>query len=154
VETGLSTVYPSTALRRAKTPAMPGSSMGSVQKPIGAQGFGGPASGNEVDKFDLRNGSPKTAVVLATTLGHPDCFEIEPLDMPSPFQHPVAVRGSQTREIRSDMVLLDTVGGGQVFSVGSINWYNAMAWDNFDNSAAKVTLNVLRRFLDQASMST
>jgi len=128
--------------------------MGSVQKPIGAQGFGGPASGNEVDKFDLRNGSPKTAVVLATTLGHPDCFEIEPLDMPSPFQHPVAVRGSQTREIRSDMVLLDTVGGGQVFSVGSINWYNAMAWDNFDNSAAKVTLNVLRRFLDQASMST
>jgi hypothetical protein len=121
-----------------------------ADEPIGTQGFGGPSSGNEVDKFDVRNGSPASAVVLATTLGHPDCFEIEPLDVPFPFQHPVAVRGSQTREIRSDMVLLQTAGGGQVFSVGSINWYNAMAWNNFDNSAAMVTLNVLRRFLDQA----
>jgi hypothetical protein len=121
-----------------------------ADEPIGTQGFGGPASGNEVDRFDVRNGSPASAVVLATTLGHPDCFEIEPLDVPFPFQHPVAVRGSQTREIRSDMVLLQTAGGGQVFSVGSINWYNAMAWNNFDNSAAMVTLNVLRRFLDQA----
>jgi hypothetical protein len=60
------------------------------------------------------------------------------------------VRGSQTREIRSDMVLLQTAGGGQVFSVGSINWHNAMAWNHFDNSAARVTLNVLRLFLDQA----
>jgi hypothetical protein len=48
------------------------------------------------------------------------------------------------------MVLLQTAGGGKMFSVGSINWYNAMAWNSFDNSAAMVTLNVLRRFLDQA----
>jgi hypothetical protein len=124
-----------------------------ADEPIGAQGFGGPASGNEVDKFDLQNGSPNTAVVLATTLGHPEWFEIEPLEIRFPFQHPVGVRGSETREIRSDMVLLETARGGQVFSVGSINWYNAMVWNNFDNSAAKVTLNVLRHFLDQASMS-
>jgi len=121
-----------------------------ANEPIGTQGFGGPASGNEVDRFDVQNGSPASAVVLATTLGHPDCFEIEPLDVPFPFQHPVAVRGSQTHEIRSDMVLLQTAGGGKMFSVGSINWYNAMAWNNFDNSAAMVTLNALRRFLDQA----
>jgi hypothetical protein len=37
-----------------------------------------------------------------------------------------------------------------VFSVRSINWHNAMAWNHFDNSAARVTLNVLRLFLDQA----
>ena len=77
-------------------------------------------------------------------------FEIEPLAIPFPFQHPVSLRGSETREIRSDMLLLETAGGGQVFSVGSVNWYNAMVWNDYDNNAAKVTLNVLRHFLDQA----
>ena len=56
--------------------------------------------------------------------------------------------GSQnTAMIRSDMTYYETSGGGGVFSVGSISWYLAVAWKNYDNDAATVTSNVLKRFM-------
>lgn len=110
---------------------------------IGEEGFGGPASGNELDKYDVDLGSPRSAVVLATSTGHNDSYTIEPLDLD--FPDPNAL-GSQTKEVRSDMVIFKTSGGGHVFSVGSINWYNSMAWNAYDNDVARLTLNVVQRF--------
>ena len=45
---------------------------------------------------------------------------------------------------------MPTAHGGAVFSVGSIGWSAAMAWDGYDNDVARMTGNVLRRFLDPA----
>ncbi|KAK5202402.1 hypothetical protein LTR41_011845 [Exophiala xenobiotica] len=118
---------------------------------IGEYGLAGPASGNEMDKHDVGNGSPSSSVVLATTMGHSEHFIIDPSDLPYPLTHPVCLVGSETREIRSDMVYLRTTGGGQVFSVGSVNWYCSMAWKGYNNNVATVTLNVLRRFLKKES---
>lgn len=39
---------------------------------IGVQGFGGGASRDEIDRFNITNGSPANAVVLATSTGHAD----------------------------------------------------------------------------------
>jgi N,N-dimethylformamidase len=37
-----------------------------------------------------------------------------------------------------------------VFATGSINWCASLAWNGYDNNVARVTTNVLRRFLDPA----
>lgn len=92
----------------------------------------------------LQQYSPRTATVLATSTGHPDAFGI----MPESVTFPIGgVLGTQTREIRSDLVYYDTHAGGAVFSVGSINWFNSLAWDGFDNNIARLTGNVLREFI-------
>jgi N,N-dimethylformamidase len=56
--------------------------------------------------------------------------------------------GTESPKVRADMVFFETPNGGAVFSVGSINWLGSLAWNKFDNNVARVTHNVLRRFLD------
>jgi N,N-dimethylformamidase len=46
------------------------------------------------------------------------------------------------------MILFDTPNGGAVFSVGSINWLGSLGWNGYRNNVARVTENVLRRFVD------
>ncbi|EXJ80646.1 hypothetical protein A1O3_06930 [Capronia epimyces CBS 606.96] len=113
---------------------------------LGEHGFGGGASGDEIDKFDVGNGSPVNAVVLATSVGHPEDFGIFPEDVGFPILHTL---GTQTAEIRSDMVYYETAAGGGVFSVGSINWYCSLAWDGYNNNVATLTKNVLQGFLQK-----
>lgn len=111
---------------------------------IGVHGLGGGASGDEVDRYDAELGSPADAIVLATSTGHSDAYGIVPEDLTFPIGGTV---GTQTDRIRSDMVFLRTPAGGGVFSVGSINWCCSVGWNDYDNSAARVTLNVVRGFL-------
>lgn len=111
---------------------------------FGVQGFGGGASGDEIDRFDVANGSPAAAVVLATSTGHSDDFGIAIEDLSYPA---LDTLGTQTDRIRSDIVYYKTTGGGAVFSVGSINWYCSLAWDAYDNNVARMTLNVVKGFL-------
>jgi hypothetical protein len=42
--------------------------------------------------------------------------------------------------------------GGAVFSVGSIAWAASLATNGYDNDLAKLTDNVLRRFVDPAPL--
>ena len=115
---------------------------------LGEHGFGGGASGDEIDKFDLGNGSPANCIVLASSTGHSDHFGAFPEDLVFPITKTL---GSQTDEIRSDIVYYETSGGGAVFSVGSINWYCSLGWDGYKNNIAKLTENVLRGFLSKSS---
>ncbi|CAH0024431.1 unnamed protein product [Clonostachys rhizophaga] len=111
---------------------------------IGEYGFGGGASGDEIDRYDVRNGSPKDALVLATSTGHSDDFGIAIEDLSYPALNTL---GTQTKLIRSDIVYYVGSGGGAVFSVGSINWYCSLAWDKYDNNVAKLTGNTIKGFL-------
>ena len=111
---------------------------------IGEFGLGGGASGDEVDSFDLNCGSPANATVVANSTGHSDAFGIAPECTTFPI---IGTLGTQTKEIRSDMVYYETDAGGAVFSVGSINWYCSLGWDNYANNVAKLTENVLREFM-------
>jgi len=45
------------------------------------------------------------------------------------------------------MVYLPIAGGGEVFSVGSIGFVGAMAWNDFNNSTARLLDNVLAEFV-------
>jgi hypothetical protein len=111
---------------------------------IGEFGLGGGASGDEIDRFDVANESPANAIVLATSTGHSDGFGIVPEDTFFPILHTL---GTQTDLIRSDIVYYVTSGGGAVFSVGSINWFCSLGWDDYKNNVAKLTGNVIHGFL-------
>lgn len=110
---------------------------------IGEHGFGGGASGDEVDRFDLELGSPEGALVLATSTGHSDEFGIAVEDLMFPA---LKTTGTQTKLIRSDLTYYVGAGGGAVFSVGSMNWYCSLAWDDYDNDIARLTGNVIQGF--------
>ncbi|KAJ6443233.1 hypothetical protein O9K51_04412 [Purpureocillium lavendulum] len=111
-------------------------------------GLGGGASADEIDRKDVKYGSPANAIVLASSVGHPDTFGLFPEDVGFPM---IKTLGTQTDLIRSDMVYYETSGGGAVFSIGSISWYCALGWNNYQNDVAIITENVIRRF-SQSSM--
>ncbi|PNP39564.1 hypothetical protein TGAMA5MH_08583 [Trichoderma gamsii] len=113
---------------------------------LGEFGFGGGASGDEMDKCDYKIGSPHNTVVVATSTGHPDRFGMFPEDISFPFQN---VLGTQTREVRSDVTYYETNGGGAVFSVGSINWLCSLGWNHLQNNIARLTGNVLKEFVSR-----
>jgi hypothetical protein len=111
---------------------------------IGEHGFGGGASGDEIDRYDVENGSPEAALTLATSTGHSDDFGIAIEDLSYPALNTL---GTKTNLIRSDVVYYVGAGGGAVFSVGSINWYCSLAWEGYDNDIARLTGNVIKGFL-------
>lgn len=111
---------------------------------IGEHGFGGGASGDEMDRFDLKNESPECVKVLASSTGHSDDFAI----VPEEWQFPSTdILGTQNPDIRSDITYYVNSGGGGVFSVGSINWYCSLGWDAYENNVATLTGNVIKGFL-------
>ncbi|KAK7717697.1 hypothetical protein SLS64_003192 [Diaporthe eres] len=108
---------------------------------IGADGFGGGASGDEIDRMDLRLGTPVNTVLLASSTGHDDSFGVFNEEVMFPMVDTV---GTKCEKVRSDMVMYETCGGGSVFSVGSINWYCSLGWNKSDNNVARITWNVLK----------
>ncbi|KAI8316063.1 large subunit of -dimethylformamidase protein [Colletotrichum sp. SAR11_59] len=111
---------------------------------IGTKGFGGGASGDEIDRMDVRLGTPINTILLATSTGHDDSFGVFNEEMMFPMVDTV---GTKCEKVRSDMIVYETCGGGSVFSVGSINWYCSLGWDKYQNNVARITWNVLREFM-------
>ena len=56
--------------------------------------------------------------------------------------------GTEAEIIRADMVFFETLKGGAVFSTGSIAWAGSLSHASYDNDVARITSNVLNRFLD------
>jgi N,N-dimethylformamidase len=56
-------------------------------------------------------------------------------------------RGLTNPAVRSDIVLLECPRGGRVFSVGSIGWTTTLSGDEYQSDRSRITLNVLRAFL-------
>lgn len=107
---------------------------------------GGGAAGLEVDRADLTQGTPDHALVLASSTRHTDIYLMTPEDLLDPTPD---WSGTQADIIRADLTFFETIGGGAVFSTGSIAWAGSMAWNGYDNEIAKMTENVLRRFDDK-----
>lgn len=117
-------------------------------KRLGERGLAGGASGDELDRLDTAIGSPRDAVVLAQSERHDDHFMLFNEELIFPM---IGTLGSTSPLVRSDMVYYNSNGGGSVFSVGSINWNNSMAWDGYKNDIATVTENVIREFLSRGA---
>jgi N,N-dimethylformamidase len=112
---------------------------------------GGGAAGLEIDRADFALGTPRHALVLASSTRHTDIYLMTPEDLLDPTPD---MTGTQSPLIRADMVFFETRGGGAVFSTGSIAWAGAMAWKGYDNEVSTITANVLRRFENPAPFTS
>ncbi|POS69423.1 hypothetical protein DHEL01_v212185 [Diaporthe helianthi] len=115
---------------------------------IGEHGLGGGASGDGIDRFDVDRGSPNDGLaVLATSLGTV-CIGDYNLTEEEHIFWSTRNPGTEGNLIRSDLVYYLGSGGGAVFSVGSMNWYCSLAWNNYNNDVARLTRNVIKGFLE------
>ena len=113
----------------------------------------GAASADEIDRLDYSLGTPQNAVIIATTKqagGHSDDFMLFNEESMFPMAN---VTGTTSDKVRSDLVYFETLAGGAVFSVGSMNWVNAMAWKGYRNNVAQITANVLHEFIRRGKAS-
>lgn len=109
----------------------------------------GGTAGYETDRMDHRLGTPRNAVLLASSEGLSRYYELvtEELAFTTP-----AISADENTMVRADMVLFDCPNGGAVFSVGSIAWAGGLPIDGYDNDTSRITGNVLDRFLDPVSL--
>jgi N,N-dimethylformamidase len=123
-------------------------SEGMVFGDYGVDRVHGGAAGFEIDKYDPSNGVPRHALQLATSEKLREKIEdvkmsIMPLSI---YYHPA----SEDVHARADLVFFETPKGGAMFSTGSITWMSSTPENSYDNDVARITLNVIRRFLDPA----
>jgi N,N-dimethylformamidase len=99
-------------------------------------------NGEEVDRVDAMLGTPEHTLVLARSeRSRADLIRTkEELLTGLPWL--------PDPEIRADVVFFETPGGGAVFSTGSIGWSSVLAWNDYENPAARLSANVLYRFCD------
>ena len=117
--------------------------IGDFNSVIGQRG----AAGQEVDRADFALGTPHHALILATATDFSADYRPASEDSPGG-------RGGTVDLRRADMVFFETANGGAVFSVGSINWFGALPYHDYDNNVSRITENVLRRFLSPVPIGT
>lgn len=112
---------------------------------IGAHGYllGG-AAGDEMDHADPARGTPDGTIVLMSSR-HEDLFfpTLDAVTEVGPGQ-----AGPTNPAVRADCVLVRHEAGGEVFSTGSICWAGSLGTNDYDNDVARLSTNVLRRFLE------
>jgi N,N-dimethylformamidase len=114
---------------------------------IGDFGSLGGAAGFELDIADPALGTPPHALTLARSVEHSNVYALTPEELISAQP---ATDGIENPKVRADMVFFETPKGGAVFSTGSITWATALAHNGYDNNVARITRNVLKRFIDPA----
>jgi N,N-dimethylformamidase len=104
----------------------------------------GGAAGLELDAADPSLGTPEHALVLARSTGHSNVYLLTVEEMMS--THPVT-DGLDNPLVRAEMVFFETPAGGAVFATGSIAWAASLCHNRYDNNVARITANVVARFL-------
>jgi N,N-dimethylformamidase len=105
---------------------------------------GGGAAGFELDRADIRLGTPENAVVIASSESHQPSFIAVLEDQLS--QRNTVTGVPHDKLIRADITYFETANGGAVFSVGSITFCGSLSHQNYKNSISRMIDNVLRRF--------
>ncbi|MDA9982874.1 hypothetical protein N9H39_09110, partial [Gammaproteobacteria bacterium] len=123
-----------------------GTNEGEVFGDYGIDRVHGAAAGFEVDKFNPNNGVPRHALNLATS--EPLKEKIEEVKMSSAPIGVYYTPSSPPDHGQADVVFFETPEDGAVFSTGSITWMSSTPEKNYDNDVAKITNNILKRFLD------
>jgi N,N-dimethylformamidase len=108
---------------------------------------GGGAAGWELDIVDSRLGSPPHTLVLAASENHSNVYVVVPEEVLSTLP---ALSGIDNPLVRGEMAFFETPQGGAVFSTGSISWCGSLNHAKGLNNVARITGNVLKRFLDPA----
>ena len=111
----------------------------------------GGAAGLELDAVNGNLGSPPWALVVASSENHSNAFQLVNEEMNVSF---AGSDGQFSPAVRADMVFYEHPGGGAVFSTGSIAYVGSLGHAGYANNISRLTLNVLRRFLDPTPFAT
>lgn len=105
---------------------------------------GGGAAGFELDRADMSLGTPPDAVILARSEDPPASFFTVPEEVLAGRR---TVSGERLEALlRAEIVYFDTIGGGSVFSVGSITFCGSLWRDGWTGPVSRLLENVVRRF--------
>ena len=118
--------------------------------PIGDFGAFGGAAALELDIVDSALGTPAHALRLAESRDHSNIYVLTPEELVTNYP---GTDGIESPQVRADMVFFETPAGGAVFSTGSIGWAASLAHAGYSNEVARITANVLRRFIDPTSFA-
>jgi N,N-dimethylformamidase len=99
--------------------------------------LGGGAAGYEVDVISVESGTPGHTLHLAEANQFKKYVNMIDPEYAGNAPAPAA-----------DLVFFETQKGGAVFSVGSMAWPGALSENGYDNDVARITGNVLKRFMD------
>jgi len=119
--------------------------------PIGDFGLiGGGAAGLEVDRAAHELGTPPNTLILASSRNLTNTYLIVPEEF---LETAPGLGADENERARADMVFFTVPAGGAVFATGSIAWAGSLSHNNYDNNVAKITTNVLRRFLSDEAFT-
>ena len=105
---------------------------------------GGGAAGFELDRADVRLGTPEHAVVIASSENHQPSFIAVLEDQLS--QRNTYTGVPHEKLIRADIVYYETPNDGAVFAVGSITFCGSLSHQDYKNSISRMLDTVLTRF--------
>ena len=106
-------------------------------------GMGRGAAGDELDRLDMSLGSPPHTLLLARARDFSDAYQLVVEDV---MENGRPLGGTVNERVRADMVYFKYPNEGAVFSAGSIGWFGALSFNNFNNSVSRIMENVLKRF--------
>jgi N,N-dimethylformamidase len=101
----------------------------------------GAAASLELDRLDYALGTSADAMLLASATGFPPGY------VPAGEDVTTAGDADPPALVRADIVYTEYPSGGAVFSVGSIGWCGALSADGYAGPVARITGNVLDRFV-------
>jgi N,N-dimethylformamidase len=115
-------------------------------EPIGDFGLvGGGAAGQEIDRTDVTLGTPPHTYLVASAQNQNDSYKVVPEEIDFMFD---GVGGTEHPNVRADLTYFEAPGGGAVFATSSIAWSGALSHAGYDNNVARITGNVLERFIN------
>jgi len=107
---------------------------------------GGGAAGYELDRADVRLGTPRHALVLARSEGHQAHFVTVPEEL---LTHTSTWTGEPPADlIRAELLFFETPSDGAVFASGSITFCGSLLHNGADNNISRMLETLFRRFLD------
>jgi N,N-dimethylformamidase len=110
--------------------------------------IGGGAAGIELDRADQGLGTPQHALILASSEKHTSIYMLSSCEMGINIP---GLDATQCPQVHADLVFFETRAGGGVFSTGSIAWAGSLSHNGYQNNIARITGNVLRRFISGAA---
>ncbi|SDC35692.1 N,N-dimethylformamidase beta subunit family domain-containing protein [Belnapia rosea] len=108
--------------------------------------MGGGAAGHELDRADVRLGTPHHALIVATAIVTEPSYALVNEER---YDHTIWPR-QHDEVMRSDITFFEAPKGGAVLSFGSMNYIGALPINDYTTPAARLVLNAVRRFMDPA----
>lgn len=102
----------------------------------------GGAAGDEIDRADVRLGTPRHTLVVARSQPHSQYYLAAPEELTTPTPN---INGTNNPNVHADITFFETGDGGFVVSTSAITWLGSMAYRHFTNNAATFMRNVVSK---------